>query len=281
MKIFGVMGDPISHSLSPIMHNTWFRKYEMDHHYHAFQVSTNGVHDAMKGIKALSISGMNVTIPHKVSVIPYLDHIDDEAAMLGAVNTIIHRDGKLYGENTDGLGFLASLKTKYPNYERLRRVLIIGAGGASRAVGLTLSKHLSDVVDYANRTVEKAQSLAVETRQYGNSKGISILEAETQIHNYDMVINCTPMGMDSVNERLPIQLDGVTPDTVIVDIVYRPLKTSWLQHAEHQGCTIIGGLPMLIHQGALAFQDWLGFMPEVARVERLLQSQLGDSYVDE
>lgn len=277
MKLYGVIGNPISHSLSPHMHNHWYSHYGLNHHYHAFHVKKDDLPETLQAFKTLDIQGFNITIPHKVAVLPYLDELDDEARMLGAVNTVVNKDGKLIGYNTDGLGFQRSLLDKIPAEHPISKVLIIGGGGAARAIGLTLAKHTSEQVDYTNRTFSKAESISLETRKYKPSSALSKNDAEQQLGNYSLIINCTPMGMNPKEDPVPLELKEINSGTVCADIIYKPLFTPWLEQAKKKRCRIINGLPMLIYQGALAFEHWLGFFPVTAGVEAKLSKILEGS----
>ncbi|MBM7645829.1 shikimate dehydrogenase [Scopulibacillus daqui] len=277
-ELYAVIGDPIGHSLSPAMHQFWYKNNHMACHYHAFKVSADDLADAVKGLKAIGIKGFNVTIPHKINIMPLLDHIDEEAKMLGAVNTVVNRGGELYGYNTDGLGFLLSLEKEVPEILKQNpKVLIIGAGGAARAVGLTLAKHAElKQLDISNRTIDKAKRLSSECEPLTKTRALSLEEAKGRLPDYDLIINGTSLGMAPHTDQTPIAIMPSERRQVFVDLIYRPLKTAWLRQAEAEGHTVLNGLPMLIYQGALAFNHWFGFMPDTKGMQMFLERKLED-----
>ncbi|MFC7393277.1 shikimate dehydrogenase [Scopulibacillus cellulosilyticus] len=277
-ELYAVIGDPIEHSLSPAMHHFWYETYNMDHHYHAFRVKPDNLKDAVRGMKAIGVKGFNITIPHKINIIPLLDSVDDEAQMLGAVNTVVNRGGKLYGYNTDGLGFLLSLKEEVPEIlEQNPKVLIIGAGGAARAVGLTLAKHVKlQQLDITNRTMEKARQLSEECTDLTNTRVLSLQEAKDTLPDYDLIINGTSVGLAPHIDQMPMDITPSERKQVFADLIYRPLKTKWLREAEAQGHIILNGLPMLIYQGALAYKHWFGKLPDAKIMQSFLERKMED-----
>lgn len=272
--LFAVIGDPIGHSLSPIMHGKWLKENHLDHHYHAFKVTAPDLKEAVDGFKALGVKGFNVTIPHKLAIMPFLDEIDEEARTLGAVNTVINENGKLIGTNTDGLGFIQSVKEHGFNLFPEKKVLIIGAGGAARAVGLALSKHQKVSVDFTNRSKGKADALAKEVSGYQESRSLSIADAARRLSDYGMIIQATPVGMSGVSDELPISIEALKAGTECVDLIYKPLETRFLAEAKAKGGHTMNGLSMLIHQGAIAFQFWLGIAPDTSGMEAYLTEKL-------
>lgn len=261
--LLGVIGDPIEHSLSPLMHQRWYEQLGLPHHYHAFHLTKEGLENGIKGFKALNIKGFNVTIPHKVAILSLLDEIDEEAQALGAVNTVVNQNGHLKGFNTDGRGLVSALNERWPALLKGAKVLILGAGGASKGVALTLAKEDTAEVAIANRTFEAALALSEDCRMFTSSKALTLKEAETQLADYTMVINTTPIGMAPKWEtQLPISLDHLREGTYCIDLIYNPLKTKWLTLAEEKGALTMNGLPMLVHQGALAFEHWFKTKPE-------------------
>ncbi|HET6872005.1 MAG TPA: shikimate dehydrogenase [Sporolactobacillaceae bacterium] len=261
--LLGVIGDPIEHSLSPLMHQRWYEQLGLPHHYHAFHLTKEGLENGIKGFKALNIKGFNVTIPHKVGILSLLDEIDEEAQALGAVNTVVNQNGHLKGFNTDGRGLVSALNETWPDLLKGAKVLILGAGGASKGVALTLAKEEVAELAIANRTFEAALALSEDCRAFTSSKALKLKEAETQLADYTMVINTTPIGMAPKWEtQLPISLENLREGTYCVDLIYNPLKTKWLTLAEEKGALTMNGLPMLVHQGALAFEHWFKIKPE-------------------
>ncbi|WP_209122961.1 shikimate dehydrogenase [Alkalihalobacillus sp. BA299] len=275
-KLFGLIGHPVGHSMSPSMHNDAFRLLNQEHHYHAFDVSEKDLEAAVTGIRALEISGFNVTIPHKVEVIKYLDEVDAEAKLIGAVNTVVNVSGRLIGYNTDGEGYLQSLLKTTGDQLHNMKVLVIGAGGAARAVYTVLSRYSVSELHIANRTKEKARHLATECNQRRIEGTVwSLEEAEEQLDLFDLIINTTSVGMSPRVAELPIQLDKLKADAVVSDLIYNPLKTKLLQEAEAKGATIINGVGMFVEQGALAFEKWTGTAPDRKHMEKVVLQQLG------
>ena len=261
--LLGVIGDPIEHSLSPIMHQRWYEELGLPHHYHAFHLTKDGLESGIKGFRALNIKGFNVTIPHKVSILPLLDDLDEEALKLGAVNTVVNQNGKFTGYNTDGRGLISALKEEWPTALTNAKILILGAGGASQGVAFTLAKEHVARVDIANRTFETAEMLSQHCRTLTSSTPLTLEAAENQLSDYTMVINTTPIGMSPKWEgKLPINLDRLKGGTYCIDLIYNPLKTLMLAEAEKKGALTMNGLPMLVHQGALAFEHWFKTKPE-------------------
>ncbi|MGV3487557.1 MAG: shikimate dehydrogenase [Tuberibacillus sp.] len=273
-KLFAVIGDPIGHSLSPVMHQRWLQENDLDGHYHAFQVRKEDLKEAVNGLRALGVQGFNVTIPHKVSIMQLLDQIDEEATAIGAVNTVINQDGHLIGTNTDGIGFIRSLEEKgfeiFPN----DKILFIGAGGAARAVSLALARFKKAPIDFANRTLDKAGKLREKVSMYADSNVITLEEAAKRLSEYRVVINATPVGMSGFSNGVPIPMENLNGEAFCVDLIYRPLRTSFLEFAQEKGCRTINGLPMLIHQGAVAFKRWTGIEPDTQRMETYLTQKL-------
>ncbi|RYL91552.1 shikimate dehydrogenase [Sporolactobacillus sp. THM7-4] len=274
-KWYGIIGDPIEHTLSPMMHEHWFKKAGLSSLYLAFHVNRSQLARAVEGMKVLGIGGFNVTVPHKSAIIPFLDEIDDEARMIGAVNTVVHANGRLIGYNTDGTGFLRSLVTRYPKLaERKPSVLLLGAGGAARAVALTLAKYMALRIDIANRTLEKAIRLSGACRAFCPSEGLDLSEVSGLLYKYDIVINATSTGLYPDLDSSPVRIENTRKETLFADIIYKPCRTAFLRQAEKKGNPIINGLPMLIEQGALAFEKWTGLKPDTGEMENLLQLTL-------
>ncbi|WP_462412286.1 shikimate dehydrogenase [Neobacillus sp. Marseille-QA0830] len=273
-KLFGVIGDPIAHSMSPVMHNDLFAFYEIEAYYLPFQVKTENLEEAVKGFKAIGAGGFNVTVPHKQRIIPYLDEVDELAKAIGAVNTVVHSNGKLIGYNTDGPGFLTGVKAIISSFEG-KRILIIGAGGAARAIYFTLAKEKPLAIDIANRTVDKAKALIEECPYQTSSSAYSLTQAETLTSEYDLIVQTTSIGMAPHISRQPINLTAVKEGTTVCDIVYNPLETKFLHQAHENGATIQNGIDMFVYQGALAFEKWTGIAPDVDRMRINVLKQLG------
>ncbi|WLR49916.1 shikimate dehydrogenase [Bacillus tianshenii] len=274
-ELYGLLGHPVGHSMSPVMHNDAFAALDLPHHYHAFDVHPDELTEAVKGLKALGVKGFNVTIPHKVNIMPLLDVIDEEAAAIGAVNTVVNENGKLIGYNTDGQGYIESLLPKLTAPLSAQKLLLIGAGGAARAIFVSLANRGVKQVDIANRTVSKAETIIADCPFPSASKALSLEEAETAINDYDVIIQTTAVGMSPKVDEMPLRLGRLEKGKIISDIIYNPLKTKWLSTAEEKGAIIHGGIGMFVGQGALAFERWTGIQPDMKRMESIVRQQLG------
>ncbi|OIK16628.1 shikimate dehydrogenase [Bacillus sp. MUM 116] len=273
-KLFAVLGDPIGHSMSPVMHNDLFSFYNIDAHYLPFHVKPDNLGHAVRGLKAIGAGGFNVTIPHKSAIIPFLDQVDELALQIGAVNTVVNVDGKFVGYNTDGLGFLKGL-TDIGLHISESRVLIIGAGGAARAIYFAIAKNLPKAVDLTNRTVEKAANLIKDCPFPVSSKAISLTEAAEKIGEYDLIIQTTMSGMSPNLNEQPLSLENLHGQALVCDIIYNPLETKFLQEAKQKDAKIQNGIEMFVYQGALAFEKWTGIFPDVKRMRENVLQQLG------
>ncbi|MFS0595953.1 shikimate dehydrogenase [Peribacillus frigoritolerans] len=274
-KIYGVMGDPIAHSMSPDIHNDAFEKENIEAVYHHFHVTKEGLNDAVKGMKALGIEGFNITIPHKTSIIPFLDEVDELALAIGAVNTVVNKNGRFIGYNTDGKGFFKSLCDEISGDIKAKKTLVIGAGGAARAIYFTLVKEGVKQVDIANRTKERAAQLVSDCPYDKVSKALSIIEAEESLSQYDLIIQTTSSGMSPELDHSPLKVDQLKAGAIVSDIIYNPLKTKLLREAGEKGAETQNGLGMFINQAALAFEIWTGIMPDTARMTDIVLNKLG------
>jgi shikimate dehydrogenase len=274
-KIYGVMGDPIAHSMSPDIHNDAFEKENIEAVYHHFHVTKEGLNDAVKGMKALGIEGFNITIPHKTSIIPFLDEVDELALAIGAVNTVVNKNGRFIGYNTDGKGFFKSLCDEISGDIKAKKTLVIGAGGAARAIYFTLVKEGVKQVDIANRTKERAAQLVSDCPYDKVSKAFSIIEAEESLSQYDLIIQTTSSGMSPELDHSPLKVDQLKTGAIVSDIIYNPLQTKLLREAGEKGAKTQNGLGMFINQAALAFEIWTGIMPDTARMTDIVLNKLG------
>lgn len=247
--------------------------YEIDAHYHPFKVSPEELEIAIRGLKAIGISGFNVTIPHKSAIIPFLDSVDDLALSIGAVNTVVNDNGKLVGYNTDGYGFIKGLEPYISSFSD-KKVLVIGAGGAARAIYFTMAKMKPLALDITNRTVIKATELIKACPFESNSRALSLDEAEVQLNEYDVVIQTTMIGMYPNVLETPISLKKLNNQALVCDIVYNPLETQFLKEARKKGATVQNGVEMFVYQGALAFEKWTGIFPDVKRMRENVLRQL-------
>lgn len=264
-KITGIFGDPIGHTLSPAMHNAAFNALGLNAVYIPFHVKSNlpgELKAAVESIRALGLLGVNVTIPHKEKVLKYLDEIEPHAMDLGAVNTIVNKDGKLIGYNTDGAGYLLSLRDETGFKAGRKRAVIIGAGGAARSIvySILAAKPVSVVI--ANRTLRRAEALARSfARKFDSTDIIAApLDKDSLFEHFvkaDLVVNTTSTGMMGKGE-LDLPLGALPARAVVSDIVYRPLRTGLIKNAEKLGLKTHGGLGMLVRQGAIGFELWTG-----------------------
>jgi len=261
-RLCGLIGDPVEHTMSPAMHNAAFRELGLDFLYVPFRVKREELGKAIAGMRALSIKGLNVTIPHKVAVLQFMDELDPLAEKIGAVNTIVNDDGLLKGYNTDATGFLQALLERGIEPEG-KNIVILGAGGASRAVSFILADRGAHLV-ILNRLLELdwAEELAGRISQIF-SKEVEALELNREnlikaLGKADILVNTTSVGMSPNIDETPVASDLLRPSLVIFDVVYNPIKTRLLREAEMAGAKTIVGLDMLVWQGALAFEKWTG-----------------------
>lgn len=272
-KWFAVIGDPIAQSKSPEMHNAWYEEAGVDATYIPIHVKPDDLQQAVEAFKLLGASGWNVTIPHKQTIIPYLDELDALAAKMGAVNTVVRTaDGKLKGYNTDGPGFVRSLELACGESFRQEALLLIGAGGAARGIAFALKQAGYTNITIANRTVEKAQAIVDEM---GAGQAISMQQAEELLGTFKIFIQTTPAGMSTGDFDLPFSLEKFPEGAIAADIVYNPLMTPFLLAAEQKGAQIVNGLGMFVHQGAIAYEHWLDESPNTNVMIARLTEQLG------
>ena len=272
-NVVGLIGHPVEHSFSPPMHNAAFEKLAMDYVYTAFDVNPKNLEYAIVGAQALGIKGFNVTIPHKIEVMKYLDEIDDVASLIGAVNTIDFKD--LKGYNTDGIGAIKAICeiTKIKN----KNVLIAGAGGASRAISFYIAEYGADRLEILNRNVEKADKLASDISDSGlidnvNSDSIKNMNLD----DVDILINTTPVGMHPNVNDTPIALAGdMHEELVVFDAVYNPNETGLLKETIKANAKPVYGIKMLLYQGAESFNIWTGKKAPIGVMEDALVKTLG------
>ncbi|MFZ4451952.1 shikimate dehydrogenase [Salibacterium aidingense] len=274
-KLFGVIGDPVGHSLSPVMHNDQFAFQELPYYYHAFHVKPGELKEAVNGLKALHVSGFNVTVPHKIEVMNYLDSIDEEARMIGAVNTVVKEENGWIGYNTDGKGYVESLLTKAGETLENSSILVIGAGGAARAVISELARRGVRQLTVTNRTSAKAEALKERVSERADIRAVPTPEAEKDTPSFDIIINTTSVGMSPHVDNIPWRTDHLKPGCICSDLIYNPLKTAWLQEAERAGAQVLNGVGMFVGQGAFAFQKWTGIWPDVDRMHAVVMHHLG------
>lgn len=271
--LFGVIGNPIRHSKSPIMMNRAFRETGINGVYTAFHVTADRIADFAAGVRAMGIRGVNVTIPHKLDIMSVLDEIDASAQAIGAVNTIVNEEGRLIGYNTDGIGYVRSLKEEAERELAGKRIVVIGAGGASRGIVYALANERPARITISNRSLERAQELADSLQGAADIIAITHDELQAACQEADIVINTTSVGMFPNTGETPVNASWLKQDAVASDLIYNPLKTKFLLEAEQRGCRIHGGLGMFIYQGAYAFEYWTGQpAPAAAMRETVLAS---------
>ena len=266
-KITGLFGHPVEHTLSPAMHNAAFQKLGLNYCYLPFHVHPDHLADAVKGITALNFAGINVTVPHKEKVIPMLDEIHEEASFIGAVNTIVNSAGRLTGYNTDGRGFMRSLSEEGIAVEG-RDIIIIGAGGASRAISYYLSQKAATLQLY-DIDKEKVGKLASDLQQIRSN--VSTADDLSAIARYHIIINATPLGLRK-EDPLPLNTALLRKEQTVCDLIYR--KTPLLEAASIKGCVTMHGLGMLLWQGVFAFELWTGETPPVQVMRDALMSSI-------
>ncbi len=276
-KIYGIFGHPVSHSLSPVMHNGAFRELGFEGVYVAFDVDPESIGEAVNAIRSLGIHGINVTVPHKESVIIHLDEISADARLVGAVNTISNVEGRLIGFNTDVNGLLRAISDDLNFSFEEKKVFLIGAGGAARAVIVGLGRSCASEVIIANRTLSKAELLAKEFREHFSSISIKTLilqdeeKIKTHIKSCDIVINASSTGMAGKNS-LDIPLHLLSKDAVVYDLVYEPRDTQLVKDANRAGILASSGLSMLLYQGAESFKIWTGIDPPIQTMKKALDT---------
>lgn len=255
-KITGLFGYPVEHTMSPSMHNAAFEHLGLDYCYVPFLVHPGLLRQAVDAVRALNMAGVNVTIPHKQEVIPLLDSVDEEAAFIGAVNTIVNSEGGLKGYNTDGRGFMRSLSEGGVTVEN-RKVLVVGAGGASRAISYYLSEK-ADVLCLHDVSRERMDALVSDLDRIRTN--VSSFEKMEDIASFDVIINATPLGLKAA-DPLPFDVSSLTKDHTVCDLIYT--KTRLVEEAAQRGCRTVDGMGMLLWQGVLAFELWTSVFPPV------------------
>ncbi len=277
-KICAVIGDPIEHSLSPVIQNAAFEHLGLDYVYVAFTVKKEALQNAILGMRGLGIYGLNVTMPHKIDVIRFLDQLDETARNFGSVNTILNRDGKLTGYTTDGTGLMNALRSNEVDPSN-KKIVVLGAGGASRSVSSTLAKAARELV-ILNRTRERAESLIRDLADLSSNKANLRAEnlcdesIEKELKNADILVNASSVGMHPNEAETPVRPNFLAPHLVVFDLVYEPLETRLLRDARKAGAKTIDGLAMLVHQGAASFEIWTGKKAPIEVMIKAAQEKL-------
>ncbi|NGQ94179.1 shikimate dehydrogenase [Brevibacillus sp. SYP-B805] len=257
-QMVGLLGHPVHHSQSPAMHNAAFAALKLPYAYAAFNVAPEQLPEAVAGVRALGMRGVNVTIPHKVAIVPLLDEIDPLAKRIGAVNTVVNDNGRLIGYNTDGKGYVRSLVEETGINLANQVVTMIGAGGAARAVACTLAEHAVKQIRIVNRSREKAQLLAELLNPLVPTVSVDPQQAGEAIADATLLINTTSIGMYPHVDEMPVAEEWLHPGLIVSDLIYNPLETKLLKTAQAIGAKTHSGVGMFINQGALAFELWTG-----------------------
>lgn len=262
IPLAGVIGSPIAHSKSPLLHGHWLKRYGIEGFYIPMDVAQEDLSGVIRTLPGMGFVGVNVTIPHKETVLELADIVTDRAALIGAANTLIFRkDGKIHADNTDGFGFIENLRQGAPNWDPAAGpAAVLGAGGACRAVVVSLLEAGVKEIRLSNRTRNRADILK---REFGAKvKVFDWVKAGNMMDGAATVVNTTSLGMVGKPDfRVP--LDALSPDAVVTDLVYAPLDTAFLVKAREKGCATVDGLGMLLYQAVPAFERWFGKRPEV------------------
>lgn len=267
IPLAGVIGHPIAHSRSPVLHGYWLKTYGLPGHYVPMDVAPADLETVLRSLPKAGFVGANVTVPHKEAALRLADHVSDRASVIGAANTLVFRaDGSIHADNTDGYGFMQNLRAGAPDWvPQDGPAVVFGAGGAARAVLQALAEAGVPEILLTNRTRSRADHLKEEFGQ--RITVVDWVQAGNVIENAELVVNTTSLGMQGQPE-LRVPLDGLQPGTVVTDLVYTPLKTRLLEQAEAAGCTVVDGLGMLLHQAVPGFERWFGLRPEVTEETR-------------
>ncbi|HLN46317.1 MAG TPA: shikimate dehydrogenase [Candidatus Sulfotelmatobacter sp.] len=255
--VCAVIGDPIEHSLSPTMHNAAFEHLKLDFAFLSFRVTSDQLENAMRGVRALGIRGLNVTMPHKNAVTEFLDEGDPAVRFLHTANTILNQDGRLRGFNTDGIGAVKALKNNGVDLAG-KKVLLLGAGGAAKAIAFYLAREVGEI-SILNRDAMKARELANVLEPCGKIEGdmLTLENVAQKLQDADILINATSAGMVPNVHESYVRPEWLTPKLCVMDIVYNPLETKLVHDAKTAGAKVINGIEMLLYQGAASFEIWI------------------------
>ena len=259
-ELYGIIGNPIRHSLSPMIHNGAFKRLGWNAVYLTFEIKN--LEEALRGIRGLGVRGVSVTHPFKTEVIPFLDKVEKLAKKIGAVNTIVNQGGRLIGYNTDCDGALEALEEKMDL--RGKRVVLLGAGGAARAIGFGLKERDCQLI-IANRSRDRGEALSRELKCHFIPLS-SLVKMKAEELEADVVINTTPLGMVPREKETPLPKKLLRKGMMVMDIVYEPLQTKLLREAKEKGCLTINGLEMLVRQGVAQFMIWTGRRPDLKQI---------------
>jgi shikimate dehydrogenase len=275
-RVCGVIGEPIEYTLSPIMHNAAYEALQLDYAFLAFRVKAAEVANAVNGMRALNIRGLNVTMPHKTTVINHIDRVDLSAQIINSVNTILNKENMLFGFNTDGVGALKALKENGVEFKG-RKVLLLGAGGAARAIAYVMAKE-ADELAVLNRTIRQARSLVKLLEKSFNKKiaagSLSSSDIQTNLQDSDILINATSVGMKPKTDETVVPPKLLRKNLAVMDIVYNPFETKLTRDAKVLGAKVVSGVEMLIYQGAASFEIWTGKSAPVEVMRQAVLTQL-------
>lgn len=276
-KIYGLIGCPVKHSLSPAMHNAAFKKLKLSGVYALFEAQKSDFPQALKKLRLMDAAGFNVTVPYKEAIIPYIDRLDENAKAIGAVNTVLNDEGKLVGYNTDAPGFIASLKNDLRFNPRNKDIFVIGAGGAARAIGFALAKEQARSIIFYDIARQKAERLAQDIAKTFKNCQIDavagIKRLASRIKDGDLLVNASTCGMKKA-DPLPLAPSLLPSGIAVYDIIYSPSPTRLVKAARKKGIRAVNGLGMLLYQGALAFEIWTGRRAPVETMRRALARAL-------
>lgn len=277
MYQFALIGYPIKHSLSPWIHETFLNKAKLEGLYSIYEISPDDFFPTkLKRLMDDQVDGFNVTVPYKEKIIPLLDDIDEDAAKIGAVNTVANRNGKWIGYNTDGVGYLRSLESKFPDFhsDKSKRILLIGSGGATRGIYYALVQAGFMRIDITNRTKEKAAEIAKLKNNSTTTAIFSLEQAEEMLQEYDVIIQTTSVGMKPSQEQTIFRMHQLKSPSIVSDIIYQPLETQLLKQARGAGARLHFGHTMLLYQAQYAFEIWTGRKVPIGDMDERLQQHL-------
>lgn len=267
IPLVAVLGSPVAHSKSPLLHGFWLKQFGIQGHYVPIDVMAADLEQVLQTLPKMGFVGANVTLPHKEKILSIADQISDRAALIGAANTLVFQpDGKLYADNTDGYGFIENIRQHAPDWQaKGGPALVLGAGGAARAIVSALLEAGAPEVRISNRTRARADQIKSD---FGGRVGVvDWVKAGAEIKYAHTLVNTTSLGMTG-KSALTVSLDKLNPETLVTDIVYSPLETELLKAARSKGCRVVDGLGMLIHQAVPGFQRWFGQKPVVDQAIR-------------
>jgi shikimate dehydrogenase len=278
-RVCGVIGNPIEHTLSPAIHNAAFNHLKLDFVFLAFRVKAADLENAVRGMRGLGIHGLNVTMPHKSTVISFLDEVDPTVKFLGSANTILNKGGKLSGFNTDGVGALKAFRENDTELSE-KKVLLLGAGGAAKAIAFALAEEVGELA-ILNRAAEKAKKLAEALGRMFNKKvvggALSPDAIAKNLRGSDVLINATSVGMHPEANQSIVTPQWLRSDLTVMDIVYNPVETKLAKDAKAAGAKVISGVEMLIYQGAASFEIWTGCSAPIEVMRRAALNKLSST----